>query len=213
MRTVSVKKSVFARFFSNRIVKSAFNVSIGTIRAKYFLEFIKTFSNMERKFQLFVIFFRGFVKTTTYVRRWTVRWKRTIRKTYYGLIIFGQWAKSFWPSGNYFSIEFSKLRARSTKKNLREKMKKSSFSSFLVFERKVFGLLSISLLVFVKIAFYLSMGFVWINCFFEQKIVILSNSHKERTVLAFSWNFFGGVVKNASLVSTRKFSGGGGVCG
>ena len=117
--------------------------------------------------------------------------------------------KNFWPSGNCFSIELSKLRANIYAEKFQAKMKKSTFSSFLVFERKVFGLLLISLLVFVKIAFYLSMGFVWINCFFEQKVCILSYSHKERTVLAFSWNFLSGVVKNASLVSTRTFFGGG----
>ena len=130
MRTVSVKKSVFARIFSDRFVKSAFNVSIGTIRAKYFLEFIKTFSNMERKFQLFVIFFSGCVKTTTYIRRWTVRWKRTIRKTYYGLIIFGQKAKNFWPSGNCFSIELSKLRANIYVEKFEGKNEKVNFFVF-----------------------------------------------------------------------------------
>ena len=62
MRTVSVKKSVFARIFSDRIVNSAFNVSIGTIRAKYFPEFIQTFSNKQRKFPLFVILSAGLSK-------------------------------------------------------------------------------------------------------------------------------------------------------
>ena len=80
MRTMSLKFSDFGRNFSDKIVKPAFYVSIGTFRRKYFLEFIKTFPNMERKFRLFVIFFSGFVKTIIYRSRGTVRWKKLFQK-------------------------------------------------------------------------------------------------------------------------------------
>ena len=80
MRTVRLKLSAFGRKFSDKIVKPAFYVSIGTFRGKYFLEFIKTFPNMERKFRLFVIFFSEFVKTIIYRSRGTVRWKKLFEK-------------------------------------------------------------------------------------------------------------------------------------
>ena len=133
-------------------------------------------------------FFSGLVETTIYISRGTVRRKTTTRKTYYGLIILGQKAKNFWPSGNCFSIELSKLRANIYVEKFEAKMKKSTFSSFLVFERKVFGLLLISLLVFVKIAFYLSVGLVWINCFFLNKKSVF---YHIRTKSEQFWRFLG----------------------
>ena len=89
-------------------------------------------------------------------------------------------------------------------------MKNSTFFVFFGIWTEIFGLLSKFLLGFVKIAFYVSNGLFWIKTFFEQKICILSYSHKERTVLAFHWNFFGGVVKIVLLMSWRTFLGGGG---
>ena len=112
IRTLSKKLSAFGRHFSERIGKTAFYVLLGTIRGKQFFECCYTLSDMESKsIGFFRFFFGGFLKTTIYISRGTVRWKTTIRKTYYGLIIFGQWVKSFWPSGNFFSIELSKLLA------------------------------------------------------------------------------------------------------
>ena len=114
-RTLSKKLSAFVRNFSERIVKSAFYVLLGTIKGQHFLNVFKHLQTWSQKVSAFRrFFFSGFVKTTSYISRGTVRWKTTIRKTYFVLIFFRQWAKTFWPSGNCFSIELSKLRARST---------------------------------------------------------------------------------------------------
>ena len=170
MRTVSVKQSVYARIFADRVVKSAINVSIGTIRAKSYLEFIKTFSNMERKFRLFVIFFSGLSKQQStypdeqfdekqpFERRIMVWSFSDIERK-----ISGRLAVAF-----RFSCQNCALDLR--RKNWGKKWKSQLFRLFLVFERKFFGRLLFSHLVFVKLAFYVSMGLFRIKSFFEQKI-------------------------------------------
>ena len=158
MRLVSVKKSVFARNFSDRIVKSAFNVSIGTFRGKYFLEFTERFSDMNESFGCLSLFSAGLSKQQSTYPEEQFDEKQLFEKR----IMFLSFSDSERKISGRLAISF-RLSCQNCALDPRRKIwgrkwKNWLLSSFLVFEWKFFGLLSNSLLGFVKIAFYVSMG-------------------------------------------------------
>ena len=220
MPTVSVKKSVFAGNFSERIVKSAFNVSIGTLRWKHLLEFIKTFSNMERKFWLFVVFSAGLSKQQSTYPDEQFDEKQLFERR----IVVWSFSDNERKNSGRLAIWF-RLSCRNCALDLRrkkrgKKWKSQLFRLFLVFERKFFGLLSNSLLGFVKIAFYLSMGLFWIKFLWTKNLYFIMFAQRanssgvllelfrrgsEKCFIGVQKNILGGKVNGKSIGSLTVF--------
>ena len=187
MRTVSVKKSVFAGNFSERIVKTAFNVSLGTFRRKRLLEFIKTFSNMGRKFRLFVVFSAGLSKQQSTYPEEQFDEKQLFEKHFLFWSISDNERKNSGRLAISFRLSCQNCALDLRRKNWGQKWKSQLFRLFLVFERKFLGILLNSLLVFVKIAFYVSLGLFWRKSFFNKKSVF----YHIRTKSEQFWRFIG----------------------
>ena len=110
--------------------------------------------------------------------------------------------KNFRPSGNFFSIELSKLLATCPSEFLEEKnLWKNFFCHFWFLNENFLAFCRIFFRGVVKTAIYVSIGKT-----LRKKNFILSNSHKQRTFLAFGWNLSDWVFKTSYYVFIKTLS-------